>query len=98
MAAMDGFLMVAEENTRGEGSERVVQMSELWTEVLDDLLPWYQLWDQHFEAFTGKKLTILGKGEHRFDKLLSSCIFVIQTFLKFVNQDMCKGCMYFIVL
>ena len=52
-----------------EGSEEAVQMAELWTQVLDDLQPRNQLWDRHFEAIMGNKMTKTGKGQCRYDVL-----------------------------
>ena len=37
-----------------EDSEEVVQMAELWTQVLDDLQAQYQLWSQCFEVLRQK--------------------------------------------
>ena len=51
--------------------EDLVQITDLWTEVLADLQPRFQLWAQCFEALTGKKITWLGNGESRLDKLSS---------------------------
>ena len=68
---MQDLLWVKEELTGDEGLEEVIQMVALCTEVLDDLQPEYQLWDQWFEPFTGKKMTILGKGQCKLDKLSS---------------------------
>ena len=45
-----------------EGSEKAVQMAELWTHILDHIQPLYQQLDQHFEAITGHKMIKWGKG------------------------------------
>ena len=54
-----------------DGSEDLVQIAKLWTEVQADLQPRYQLWIQCFEALTGKKITWLGNDEFQLDKLSS---------------------------
>ena len=46
-----------------EGSKEAVQMAELWTQVLDDLLPLYQKFEPCFEALMGDKMTITGEGQ-----------------------------------
>ena len=64
-------VLALKEAQEDEGSEKAVQMAELWTQVLNDLQPWYQLWDQHFETIRGEKMTIIWEGQCRYD-LLSS--------------------------
>ena len=57
MAWVKDLVLVKEE--LDEGSDEVVHMVEMWTEVLADLQPRYQLWNQRFETFTGKKMPII---------------------------------------
>ena len=56
-------MLCLKETLRTKGSEEVVQMAELWTQVLDDLQPLYQGLDQCFETITGNKMTITGEGQ-----------------------------------
>ena len=65
------LLWEREENGEDKGSDDLLQIAKLWTEVLADLQPRYQLWVQRFEALAGKQMTWLGNGEFQLDKLSS---------------------------